>query len=257
MSLVTSEAILLRSHPYSDSSRILRFLTRDRGVVSLMGKGVKARGSRGSAALESFAEGVVTFYHRPDRDLHTLKDFERTSGPLGLGQDLRRLAGASLVAEILLTHALEEPDADIYDWVRTAIRRLGTVAEEEIAAWALSAVWRTLAHLGFDPELARCVACGRDLDEPAEDEMGRFDTAAGGIRCPACSKGSELPRVGPRARSELVRLVRGDPPPLGTDGVRGHLRILEGFAVHHIAPGRGFKSTAVVRAAFGMEGPPP
>lgn len=256
MSLVTSEAILLRSHPYSDNSRVLRFLSRERGVIALIGKGIKARGAKGTSALESFSEGVVTFYHRPDRELHTLRDFERVSGPLGLGQDLRRLAGASLVAEILLAHALEEPDADVYDWVRTAIQRLGTVPDAQVAAWTLSAVWRTLAHLGFDPELARCVSCGRDLDEPGEGEMGRFDTTAGGIRCPVCSMGSELPRVGPRARSELIRLVRGDPPPEGTEGVRGHLRILEAFAVHHIAPGRGFKSMAVVRAVFGPDSDP-
>ena len=36
MAPVTTPAVLLRAHDYGDSSRILRFFSRDHGMVSVM-----------------------------------------------------------------------------------------------------------------------------------------------------------------------------------------------------------------------------
>jgi recombinational DNA repair protein (RecF pathway) len=38
MSLLTTPAVLLRAHPYSESSRILRFYTRASGVVGAIAR---------------------------------------------------------------------------------------------------------------------------------------------------------------------------------------------------------------------------
>ncbi|MSR22555.1 MAG: DNA repair protein RecO [Gemmatimonadetes bacterium] len=258
MSLVTSSAILLRSHPYSDSSRILRFFTRERGIVSLVGKGVRTRTSKGEAALETFAEGVLTFSHRSDRDLHTLRDFERTSGSLALGTELPRFLGASLLAELLLAHALEEGDPPLYDWIRVVLERLGAASTAEVPGWILAGAWRALGHLGFSPDLARCIGCGRDLDWGAVDGTNatvfyRLDAVAGGIRCPDCSSGSGLPKIGPRAHLDLLRLLGGDvPAPLR--GLRGHLRFLEAFCTHHLAPRRPFRSFGMLLPLLGAVG---
>jgi DNA repair protein RecO (recombination protein O) len=251
MSLITSRAILLRAYPYSDSSRILRFLTRERGLVSLVGKGVRSRSSKGQGALETFAEGVITFHHRADRDLHALRDFEPTSGALALGRELSRFVGASLLGELLLTHTLEEGDPPLYDWISTALERIGSVPTREVPGWILAAAWRTLAHLGFAPGLVRCVSCG-SVPATGDDQLHRFDPVAGGLRCPACARGTELPRVGPRSRRALLALVRGEPP-LPLSGIRGHFRCLELFCLHHLSPAGGFHSFRMLRPLLDAE----
>jgi DNA repair protein RecO (recombination protein O) len=250
MRVVTCPGIVLRSHPYSETSRVLRILTPDFGVLSLMARGVRRRRGGG---LESLSEGTFTFHHREDRDLHTMTDVESGANSLALGRDLRRFVGASLVGELLLVHALEEECSELYEWVRGALQRIGKEPASEVPGWILASSWRTLALLGFPPELGNCVGCGAVLEEPAPGVWWRFDASAGGIRCVDCGRGSSLPRIGPGARNDLAALVRGEPPvPLA--GQRAHLRILEGFAYYHLAPGKGFKSFRMLEPLLEEDG---
>lgn len=256
MTLVTCSGILLRSYDYSDSSRIFRFLTAERGLVSVIGKGVRKRSAQGDAAIQTLSEGSLTFHFRPDRELHPLRDFQSREGSLSLGRDVRRFAGASLVAELILAHKLEESDPALYEWFRHVLQQLAEADAADIPGWILAGGWGTLAHLGYPPELSQCVCCGRELEDPADTgavdeeaaETHRFDISAGGLICARCAVATKggLPRVGPGARSDLLRLVEGDPPN-GVRGVSAHLSLLEAFALHHLAPRNALRSFAVLR----------
>lgn len=252
MSLESCRGVLLRSHPYSDSSQIFRFLTAERGLVSVIGKGTRSRHGKGGGSLQTFGSGVLTIYFRPDRDLHTLRDFQGGSDSLALGRDLARFLGASLVAELVLAHRLEEADPPLFDWVCETFFRLETVPRSEVPGWILAGGWRTLAHLGYPPETGRCVRCGASLEERHPDteapdgETCRFDVVAGGLTCDACGSGTPLPRVGPTARRDLVALVGGAPPPQ-VKGASAHLGILESFAIRHLDPRREFQSIPPLR----------
>jgi hypothetical protein len=72
MALVRSRCLILQSYPYSETSRILRLLTEDFGVQSVIAKGARRPKSRFGGLLEPFTEGTASFYHRETRDLHTL-----------------------------------------------------------------------------------------------------------------------------------------------------------------------------------------
>jgi DNA repair protein RecO (recombination protein O) len=242
---VTSPGILLRSHPYSESSRILRFLTPGHGVVAVVGKGVRKGAARGGGAMETFQEGTLTWAHKEGRDLHTLTDFQPGARRLPLGRDMERFLGASLVAELLLAHTLEEGDPELYGWVREALARLAGAPEAELPGTVLAAAWRTLAHFGFGPELERCVRCGSEFPsgEGAATTHPRFDVAAGGLRCPECRGGG--PRMGPGARRHLQALVRGEVPrPL--PGGQVHLRLLERYALHHLGGRRPLRTFSML-----------
>ena len=261
-SQVTCRGLLLRSFDYSDTSRIFRFLTPDRGIISLIGRGVRGRTARGEAPIQSFGEGWLTFSYQAGRDLHALKEFQSEVAAGNLARDVIRFAGASLVGELLLAHAVvegggtpEAGDPALYEWVSSAVRMLGEVDAAEVPGWILAAAWRTLAHLGFPPETEHCVRCGGDL-EGTPDQVNRFDVQAGGLLCPECGEGTSFPRVGPGARADLRDLVAGSPP-LSLRGRPQHLGLLEGFALHHLSPRQGFRSFEMVRSLFGEAGGTP
>lgn len=255
MTLVTCSGILLRSYAYSDSSSIFRFLTSECGLVSVIGKGVRRKSAKGEVPIQSFSEGTLTFHFRPSRDLHPLRDFQGRGQTLALGKDVRRFTGASLVAELVLVHKLQEPDPELYEWIRDVLLRLAAVPASEVPGWTLAGGWRTLAHLGYPPEVSRCIRCGRELDpagggrveEREVTPTDRFDVAAGGVVCAECAAGSKLPRVGPRARADLASFVEGSPPP-SVRGEAAHLSLLEAFALHHLAPRSAFKSFSLLRS---------
>ena len=253
MTLVVSEGTLLRSYPYSESSQILKVLTPGRGIVSLIARGTKKRGAAGDAPVQSFEEALFTFGAKPGRELHTLRDVQPRGAPYRLAGDLARLTGASLVAELLLAHHLEDGDEELYRWVRRVVERLCSVQEAEVLGWILSGGWRTLAFLGFLPELTSCIRCGRRRGGEGDREVDRLDIAAGGLLCPRCSLAApHLPRVGPGARRELAALVEGRPP-LIRRGERAHVSLLEAFALEHLAPSRKLRVFAALRSVIGTD----
>ncbi len=248
MSTVQEEGILLRSHPYSESSRVVRILTPERGVLPLMARGLRRRVEKGEGGVDTFDQVRIVYTFRSGRDLQTLTELDVVRSRQGLGRDLVRFAGASLLAEFLLAHALEEGSPALSQEMEGALDLLLDRPLEQVPGVLLSAGWRLLVHLGFAPELGRCVRCGAELDEEAP--LLRFSAGQGGLLCQGCGGDSAGSRLGPGARNDLRSLLAGRPP----EGLRGalvHLALLEVFALNHLAPNRPFQSVALVRAGLG------
>ncbi len=231
MAAVSTRAVLLRAHAYGETSRVLRFITEDHGLLGVMAKGVRGRGGKGGTAISTFASGVLTVYVKPQRDLQTMKDFACTRLRGGLGAGMVRFAGASAVSELVLAHADSDPNPTLFHAMEGALDRLEEATPELEASAALAGMWRIVEVLGFTPELDACVRCG----EPLEDhEVGRFSPSAGGVLCARCSEGSRDPRVGPVARGQLRALLVGDLSEPVTFA-RRHLGLLADFVAYHVA----------------------
>src|SRR5687768_2481008 len=114
MSIVTTAAVLLRSHPCSETSQVLRFYTDSLGAVGVMGKGVRAGSGRGGTGLDTFAGGELTLHVKSTRDLQTLRQFVPTRARRALAADVRRFGGASVLAELVLRHALEDANPVLF-----------------------------------------------------------------------------------------------------------------------------------------------
>jgi DNA repair protein RecO (recombination protein O) len=244
MTLVTQEGILLRSHPYSETSRIMRFLTPAHGLVSVVARGARRESSRGRGGVETFDDAAIVLAYRESRDLHTLRDLQVVRSRRGLGKDLLRFAGASLLAELLLAHTLQEGSVELFDSVRESLDRLEGVERGRLPSEILSGAWGVLVQAGYPPELEACARCGGDL--PGEGLL-LFDPVAGGLLCPGCTQGREGGgRLGPGAREALRRLVRRRPD-AEVRGARVHLGLVERFALHHPAPSRPLRTVALLR----------
>ncbi len=264
MSVRTLPAVLLRAHPYSETSRILRFLTPELGVVATMARGVRARGGKGTGGLETFAQGELTLDLKPGRDLQGFRDFRPGLGdPRRLGRGLLPFAAASYLAELVLAHQLEEESPTVFALLLRALDGLETGADPELPGYFLAAGWGIVAAFGFPPELEACIRCGVEVEEgvAAEGQRGagsggrahggvgagsgeegggpvfpRFDLGAGGLRCPACSVGGEGPRVGEGARAALrgflTATVEEGPEGGRSQGGSAPGAVVEGAAAH-------------------------
>ena len=230
MAAIGTPAVLLRGYDYGDTSRILRFYTLDHGLLSVVARGVRGRSGKGGSAVTSFSSGDLVAYVKPHADLHTMKDFtgERARGRIPL--DVLRFAGASCLAELVLSHAEQESHPSLFDALEEELDRLDEVPSVELPFVILSALWRVTSAFGFAPELDACALCGRAL---GPEELGRFDFDAGGIRCEGCGSGAVGPRVGPGARRQLSALLEGGPSE-GFTHPRRHLALLADFVAHHV-----------------------
>jgi len=246
MAALSTDAVILQTFRYSDTSKILRLLTRSAGLQSVIAKGANRPRSQFGGILEPFAEGVASFNPRDSRDLHTLTGFELTRSRQALGGDLVKFGGASLIAELVLRSGIEEADSALYESVSTALDNIQNATKDDVESVVLGRTWSLTAQLGFAPALQEGISCGRDIG-PEEDVT--FDYVAGGVRCNACSPGAPGRALPPHARNALIRLLAGEAVIL--EKTPAHWRLLARFLAHHVLDGANLKSLAFLAETLG------
>lgn len=205
MSLYRDQGVVIRTHKLGEADRIITFLTRQRGLVRAVGRGVRKTSSRFGGRLEPFmhvdlqlAEGrtldVVT-------QVVTLSAFARDLG----GDYPSYTAGTAMLetAERLVPHD-GEPAIQQYQLLVSALRAL---SERRQAPGALldSYQLRALAVAGYAPSFSACARCG--LEGPHRS----FHAASGGMLCDGCRlPGSSAP--GATTVRLLAALLEGDWP---------------------------------------------
>lgn len=238
MSVVTTPAVLLRSFNYSETSRVLRLYTLDLGLVGVMAKGIRKGGGQGRNGLETFSQGDLTLYVRPTRDLQTFKEFSLRESGRGLGRDVLRFAAASVLAELVLVHAGSEPSPLVFQRLTTGLSRIEQAERDEVLVVLMNEGWMLVAALGYQPQLDPCVECGNAL---LDSDLGRFDFAAGGVRCPNCAVDIAGPLIGPGARAQLGALIEA-PTDLSITKPKAHLQLLHDFTVYHVSESKALQS---------------
>lgn len=242
---ISTPAIVLHSFKYSESSKIVRLLARDLGVTSAVAKGASRPRSKFGARLQLLSEGVAQLYVKPNRDLHTLAEFDVLNLRQELASDVRRYASASALAELVLRFAPAEPNEEIYVRLVAYLDALAVVPEEYLETMSLSAMWGIVCALGFEPAMDGCARDGREL----ADGSAVFSVADGGLLCPACAKSSLAGEADARLRVEdrvaLERLIVGmsdDMAPMPHRHAAAHRRLLVRFIVRHVSEDRDLKA---------------
>lgn len=242
--MLVTDALVLHAFDYLESSRILRLLTRDAGVQSVIARGARRPRSRFGGGLDLFTEGVAEISIRPGRDLQTLTAFDITRRRPALAEDLDRFAGSSALAEVTLRFAGDDAGLTLYDTLVEALGALADASPADAAGAALGGAWRVVAELGFAPALDRCAECHTELTGAA---TARFSHAAGGTLCARCGAAAGRERMLPPAvRATLLGWLAGESAPaLSTRDVRAHQRLLREFLQWHVTDGRELRSFAM------------
>lgn len=244
MPLSVTEAIVLHAFDYLESSRIIRLLTREMGVQSVLARGARKSRGRYGSALDLFAEGAAQLYIKPNRELHNLAGFEisRTRGELA--EDIGRFTAASTIAELALRFAGEDAGPVLYDTVANVLNRIARSSPDQTIEDGLAGCWRIVSALGFTPELSSCALCHtplRDADETT------FSHSSGGVVCASCSKlapgGRRIPA---RARGAIRSwLEEANSSHLSDVDARSHQRLLREFLGAHLTDDRPLRAFAV------------
>jgi DNA repair protein RecO (recombination protein O) len=237
-------ALVLQSFPYGETSRVLRLLTPELGVQSVIARGADRPRSR-FGALDPFSRGTAMLHVRPNRELQTLAGFDLARSHHGLGHDLIRFGGASLLAEITLRTGSQAAQPDLFEAVSSALDHLEQVPAEALEAGILARTWHLVAILGFAPALDFCLTCGREI---LAAEEAWLDFGAGGVHCSTCAPGRGGRALPPHARAALALMVGGESASMPR--TEGHWVVLERFLAHHVMEGASLRSFAFLADAL-------
>ncbi|MGA6988070.1 MAG: DNA repair protein RecO, partial [Terriglobales bacterium] len=162
MALKESEAIVLRTYPLRESDLLVTLFTRMEGKVKGVARAAMKSRRRFGGALEPLTYVRAFYDDREGKELARLDSCEVIESPMASEVGYPRAAALAHVAELL-----DElmPDREASD----AVFRLSLAVLQELRG---EAVWMPLTYfelwmtrlMGFLPEFAECVVCGRGLD---------------------------------------------------------------------------------------------
>jgi DNA repair protein RecO (recombination protein O) len=184
MSVLTSEAVVLRTWPVHEADLIVSFFTRDYGRVKGVAKSALKSRKRFGGALEPMTVARAWFAERPRQELVRLDQLEIVRSPLSAPVDHVRIAVLSFFAE-LLDEALPEhdPQETVFRLLLSVLDQ--TTVEQPWMPLTYFSLWMTRL-MGLLPDIAHCTACGEPL-QPAEIS---FNSLTDGLFCAIHRNGS-------------------------------------------------------------------
>ncbi|MFF5324178.1 DNA repair protein RecO [Janibacter hoylei] len=202
MPLYRDSGVVLRTHKLGEADRIITVLTRGRGKIRTVAKGVRRTKSKFGARLEPGMHVDLQCYE--GRNLDTVTQTESLD-PWGdaLARDYSRWTAATAILETADRLTQErEPSVQQYRLLAGALRTLAQgdhAAELVLDAYLL----RALAIAGWAPSFHDCAQCGDEGPHRA------FHVAHGGVLCRSCRvPGSSAPA--PETLELLAALLVGD-----------------------------------------------
>jgi DNA repair protein RecO (recombination protein O) len=171
-------AIVLKRRDQGEADRLLTVLTRDRGKLTLLAKGVRRQASRKAGHIEPFTH--VDLLVAKGKSLDLVTQAETIEAHRGLREDLWRSTWAYYVAELADAFTQDEDPHDLlFDLVVETLGRLN--CGEDPALCARYYELHLLGLVGYQPQLFRCVQC----DELLQPEVNFLSIERGGALCPS------------------------------------------------------------------------
>jgi DNA repair protein RecO (recombination protein O) len=219
MSVLTSEAVVLRTWPVQEADLIVSFFTRDYGRMRGVAKAALKSRKRFGGALEPMTLARAWFAERPRQELVRLDQLEIVRSPLSARVDHTRMAVLSFYAEVLdeilperdpqdavfrlLVSVLEHTAAVKPEPVQPESVQLGpaetaaaqpNATQPQVSQPRVSQPWMALTYfslwmtrlMGLLPDTGHCMVCGESL---RETEVS-FSSSADGLFCGLHANGS-------------------------------------------------------------------
>ena len=198
--IVRTDAVVLHAFDYGETSRIVRLLTRQHGVIGVMARGARRPTSNFGSKLQPASYVPAVYYHRAERGLQTLKEAAHVVRWKALTRDITRVPLALRVIEVarLLIDEGAQANPLALDLTVRTLEFLETADERA----AVAVPWyhlRLAALLGFGPDIRRedVLAIG--------DDGGRLILQTGAVASRVGGEGVRASRAALRAFAVLAR----------------------------------------------------
>lgn len=178
-----TQAIVLRCYPYSNTSRIVSWLTPEDGRIATLVKGSQRPKSLFLGQYDLFYTCELIYYARERAGIHIARECAPLKTRDRFRFDWKAAAAASYLSDLLFR--VTPPDAphhDLFDLLDSGLDQLASLgASVPFLFWF---ELKLLEALGLAPRLKHCLNCERELRSGAR--RATFSYARGGILCPAC-----------------------------------------------------------------------
>ena len=187
--IVKTEAIVLRSMKYLESSRLVTFYTRQFGKLTGIVKGARQPKSKYGSALQPTSYVSLVLYKKESREIQTVSQCDVITPFNRVREDLDKMAVAMKMIETVSNVAHEEEENIPLFKLLVASLSLVDSATKEPETLLYSFEIRMASLSGFHPVFSECISCGTamNLKNDAAKSVS-FNLTKGGSLCVRCEE---------------------------------------------------------------------
>ena len=181
--IIKTDAIVLKSFDFRETSRIVTFYSRDHGKIKGILKGIRKDPKKFRSHVDRFSVNEILLYHSFRSEIHLVSHCDLKEDFFALRQEYKRNVAAHYILELLdRIMPIEQPNMNVYQLVLDYLNTLKTQADsQEIDKLVHIFQIKILLHSGFRPHLDACVRCQKKIGGKV-----RFSLQSGGLLCPEC-----------------------------------------------------------------------
>ena len=182
MGLRKTEAIVLKSIDYGETSKIVKLQTPKFGKISVIAKGAKKPKSKFSGYLEELNYISIVFYYKEEKELFLLSQCDLIKPNLKIKEDLNKITIAFAVVELLLrTEISEESHVGMFNLLLRVLKELNDIKKYYTNIYIYFILY-FLKLSGYQMDFSRCLKCKKTQTK----EKWNFSIENGGLYCSDC-----------------------------------------------------------------------
>lgn len=187
--IVKTDAIVLKSMKYRETSKIVTFYTREFGKMSGLVKGARAAKSKFSGlALEPMSLVSTVVYKKEGRELQTVAQCDLIKAYRRILANLETMSVGLAIVELvdMIAHE-EERNVPLFVLIVSSLDAVDA-ATKNPSNVLYSFELHLMSILGFKPSFGACISCGRSVQRSAGKKgIVQFHLSKGGLLCGDCA----------------------------------------------------------------------
>lgn len=193
MEIIRVEGIVLTTTNYSESSKILNVLTKEKGKISVLSKGCCNIKSKLRSVSNKLVYGYFNIYYK-ENGLSTLICVDVIDCFKNILTDIARIGYVSYITELVEQVVKQVNDNSIFDLYINTLLKINEKYDPSILTNIIEL--KLLDYLGVMPVIDSCSICGSDK------QIITIDSDSGGYVCKNCYTNQKL------VSEKTIKLIR-------------------------------------------------
>lgn len=193
LKIVKVEGIVIGEVNYSESSKILKVLTEEYGVISVMSKGCRNLKSKLRGVSSKFSYGNFNLYYK-EEGISTLVSVDIKNSFRMIMMDIEKISYATYLLDLVEQVAKHSNDKGLFSCLIECLLKINEGYDPSLLTNILEL--KMLDFLGIRPVIDGCSVCGSDK------KIVTIDSLSGGYICQECYHNEKI------YSDKMIKLVR-------------------------------------------------
>lgn len=185
--LVKTDAIIVKSMKYRDTSKIVTMYSKEFGKLKCVAKGARTAKNKFGASLDPLTCSHAVFYKKEHRDLHLLSQCDLVQPFNHLREDFDKMSvGFSIIGMLDQIVRDEERNEPLYHLLLEILSVLNG-SEKNYSHFLQAFRLRFSMLYGFAPNFETCIKCGKSVEAEDGEKEFVFQIERGAVFCANCA----------------------------------------------------------------------